>query len=159
MNWSWHGIIRISIWIWLWFLMAFSFWWAWNFLINDIMNCVWHLCAPYDKNETICVHYVKWLLCESNQINDTSGPTMLVDKDLVVAIWHLGPCLIADKGLVITWSCRGMWFCDFNPIMCTWWLIYDELYEMNVCMICLMIYIRQDYVENGAMCEYIDPNS
>ena len=82
---------------------------------------------------------------------------MLVDKDLVVILWHLGHRLIADKDLVITWFLREM--CDFNHIMCTWWSIYDEFYEMNVCMIYLMINWWQDYMGNGAMSEYIGPTS
>ena len=57
------------------------------------------LCALYDKNKTIYVHYVKWLLCESKWINNTSIPTMLADKDLVVIIWLLKPGYANGQGL------------------------------------------------------------
>ena len=94
----------------------------------------WH----YEMSMKIYVHYVKWLLCESKWINDTSGPVMQADKNLVVVLWHLEPCLVVDKDLVITWSCRGIGFYDFNRIMCTWWFIYDEFFEIIMCMMCLM---------------------
>ena len=84
-------------------LMKFGVLNWWHYEINM------RLCALCVENEIVFVHYVKWLLCESKWINDTSGLAMLVDKDLVVVMWHIEPHLVADQDLwVLQWLKRNL---------------------------------------------------